>query len=279
MTLEGAVATNACGSGITAGAVFDRMAAEYDQRFTRSLIGRAQREAVWEVLRSTFHAGDNVLEMNCGTGEDAIFLAGRGVSVFACDASEQMIATAEQRLQGERAALPVVFCQLPTERLQELQPAQRFDGAFSNFSGLNCVADLKQVAASLALLLKDGGRLVLCFSTRFCVAEMLHYACRGTWAKALRRCRGTSVATLEAMELPVFYPTVREIRRCFSAHFRLLSLRGVGVAVPPSYLEPWVRRHPRTFDLLCRLEGSLAGFPLLRSTGDHVLLSFEKVTS
>lgn len=159
MTIESAVAAGSCGPGVAAGAVFDRMAAGYDQRFTRSLIGRAQREAVWEVLASSFHSGDNVLEINCGTGEDAIFLASRGVSVLACDASEQMVAAAEQRLQRESGVLPVVFCQLPTERLHELQPVQKFDGAFSNFSGLNCVADLKQVAASLAGLVEDEDRV------------------------------------------------------------------------------------------------------------------------
>ena len=68
-----------------------------------------QRDAVWKILTNTFNANDNILELNCGTGEDAIFLAGRGVSVFACDASQQMIARAEQRLSRESTPLPVVF--------------------------------------------------------------------------------------------------------------------------------------------------------------------------
>ncbi|HTF69211.1 MAG TPA: methyltransferase domain-containing protein, partial [Edaphobacter sp.] len=82
-----------------AGAAFDRIAQDYDQKFTDSLIGRAQRDAVWKVLRRTFRTNDNILELNCGTGEDAIFLASNGISVFALDASPQMISRAEQRLQ------------------------------------------------------------------------------------------------------------------------------------------------------------------------------------
>ena len=132
-----------------AGAAFDRIAQDYDRKFTDSLIGRAQRDAVWTVLRRTFRKDDKVLELNCGTGEDAIYLAGNGISVVALDASRQMIARAEQRLQHNSPQLPAVFCELPTERIGELHPETLFDGAFSNFSGLNCIADLAPVPAQL----------------------------------------------------------------------------------------------------------------------------------
>jgi hypothetical protein len=171
-----------------------------------------------------------------------------------------------------------MFCQLSTERIGELRPETQFDGAFSNFSGLNCIADLGAVAASLAGLVKPGGQLVLCFSTRFCLIEILYYLALGQWRKALRRCKGYADVMLDGAQFTVYYPTLRKIRQSFAPTFRLYSCTGVGVAVPPSYLEAWARRHPRLFLLLRRLEGQLATLPLLRSTGDHVLLCFEKVS-
>src|SRR5882757_9686599 len=114
MSMGAAFIQSRSSSVSTAGTVFDQLAAKYDQSFTDSIIGRAQRDAVWNILTNTFKANDNILELNCGTGEDAIFLAGRGVSVFACDASQEMIATAEERLCHEPTLLPVVFCHLPT---------------------------------------------------------------------------------------------------------------------------------------------------------------------
>jgi ubiquinone/menaquinone biosynthesis C-methylase UbiE len=275
MITEGTIA---CYLGSAAGAAFDRIAQDYDQIFTDSLIGRAQRDAVWKVLTRTFRANEKVLELNCGTGEDAIFLAANGVSVLALDASPQMIVKAEQRLQQNSSQIPVVFCELPTERIGELDPKAQFDGAFSNFSGLNCIADLDAVASSLAGLVKQGGRLVLCFSTRFCLIEILHYLAVGQWRKAFRRCKGYSEVILDGMQFTVYYPTVREIRQSFGPDFRLDSCTGIGVTVPPSYLEAWARQHPRLFLLLRRLEERLAALPILRSTGDHVLLCFEKVS-
>jgi ubiquinone/menaquinone biosynthesis C-methylase UbiE len=265
-------------AGSPAGAAFDRIAQDYDRRFTDSLIGRAQRDAVWKVLTSTFRTNDKVLELNCGTGEDAIFLAAKGISVFALDASPQMIARAEQRLQHNSPQIPVVFCELPTERIGELHPETHFDGAFSNFSGLNCIADLGAVACSLARLVKQDGRLVLCFSTRFCLIEILYYLALGQWRKALRRCKGYNDVMIDGARFPVYYPSLRTIRRSFAPDFRLYSCTGIGVAVPPSYLEGWARQHPRLFLLLRRLEERFATLPVLRSTGDHVLLCFEKVS-
>jgi ubiquinone/menaquinone biosynthesis C-methylase UbiE len=261
-----------------AGAVFDRLAPSYDHEFTDSLIGRAQRNSVWEVLLETFHPDDNILELNCGTGEDAFFLAQRGISVIACDASQEMIAHAEQRLNVQPIPLPVVFCHLPTERINELAPARLFDGVFSNFSGLNCLEDLVPVAASLSRLVKNGDRLLLCFSTRVCLTEIFYYLARGQKRKAFRRLGGHTRATIDGASLDVYYPSLNQILRSFGPHFRLCSTTGIGVAVPPSYLEPWARNHPTTFRLLCHLESLLARVPFLRSTGDHVLLCFEKVS-
>ena len=277
MTVEGMFPLIPSHPGSAAGAAFNRIAHDYDQIFTDSLIGRAQRDVVWKVLTRTFRKNDAILELNCGTGEDAIFLGGRSICVFACDASPQMIARAEQRLLHLSPKIPVVFCALPTECIGELHPETQFDGAFSNFSGLNCVADLEAVASSLARLIKQDGRLVLCFSTRFCLIEILYFLALGQWRKALRRCTGNTEVTLGGVQFTVYYPSIRKICQSFAPQFRLYSCTGIGVTVPPSYLEPWARQHPRLFLLLRRMEGLLATLPILRSTGDHILLCFERV--
>jgi ubiquinone/menaquinone biosynthesis C-methylase UbiE len=94
---------------------FDRLAAKYDDMFTHSMIGRAQRQAVWDVLLDTVEPGSHVLELNCGTGEDALFLAQHDMSVVACDASKRMIERARQRMRSEDPEAPIEFRHLATE--------------------------------------------------------------------------------------------------------------------------------------------------------------------
>jgi len=270
-----------CSSAAThrAGLAFDSIAEQYDDIFTRSRIGRAQRAAVWPVLQQIFRVGERVLELNCGTGEDALFLARTGVSVYGCDASERMIAVAARRIAEAARGAQVQLEVRSTEAIGELRDAGDFDGVLSNFSGLNCVADLGDVASHLARLVKPEGRLVLCFSSRLCLWETLWYMAHGQVARALRRLPGKAAASLGEVVLDVRYPTVWHIRRLFAPHFVLRGHKGIGVTVPPSYLEPWARRHPKALSLLQAIDQAVAGWFLLRGIGDHTLLVLERTRS
>jgi ubiquinone/menaquinone biosynthesis C-methylase UbiE len=256
---------------------FDSLAARYDDLFTRSMIGRAQRSAVWKVLNESFERGDHILEINCGTGEDALFLARNGISVVACDASEQMIRTARLRMGTEDPDAHIHFEVLPTEQLFRIRPDNLFDGALSNFSGLNCVANLQQTARDLAALVTTGAPVLLCFSTRFCLAETIWFAFHGQVRKAFRRTSGTATVKVHGFSVKVHYPTLRTIKRMFAPYFLLRSCTGIGIAVPPSYLELWARRYPKVLRLLRRIDKRISRLPWLRTIGDHMLLHFERV--
>jgi SAM-dependent methyltransferase len=262
-----------------AGLAFDSIAERYDEMFTRSSIGRAQRNAVWDVARQTFGRGDYVLELNCGTGEDALFLARQGISMFACDASDRMIGVARRRCEVEGPDLPLWFETLPIEQIGELRSIGLFDGVFSNFSGLNCVGDIAQVASCLSTLVKLGGRLLLCLSTRICLWEALWFFGQGDFRRAVRRWKGRAAATLGGVEVEVHYPTLRELQTKFSPYFRLSSCRGIGVTVPPSYLEHIATKHERVLRSLRALDTVIATWPGFRLLGDHMLLCFERVPS
>src|SRR5580704_15872514 len=116
-------------------APFDAVAERYDESFTISKIGQAQRASVWKELEKTFHPGDRALELGCGTGVDACFLAQRGVTVCACDASPEMIEVAERRTRelGNMSAASVSLHLLRAEEIASLRERGPFDGAFSNF--------------------------------------------------------------------------------------------------------------------------------------------------
>ena len=277
-------------------APFDAVAGTYDDQFTAALIGRAQRQAVWRELDRVFRAGDRVLELNCGTGVDALYLARRGVEVLACDSSARMIDVARAHLgraqldpeveggsgtQRAKVRAKVRFEVLATEELGQLRgdSLAPFDGAFSNFAGLNCVEDLEAVGRDLSGLLKPGARMVLCLFGTQCAWETVWYLAHGQPRKAFRRLRpGGDVAGLgNGMTLRVRYPTVPALVRSMGPGFRLKTWKGVGVAVPPSYVEPLARRFPRVLGFLVKIDRSLASVPLVRSLGDHVLLVFERV--
>jgi len=262
-----------------AATAFDGVAHAYDDVFTRSVIGRAQRNQVWQRLLAAFQPGDRILELNCGTGEDARFLAQRGRSVVACDASPVMIEVAEGRGKLEAGSAGIEYRRLANEELNALVGQERFDGAFSNFSGLNCVAELQPVARNLAELVKPGGRVLLCVWSRVCVTELAWFLLHGRVGKAFRRLSGKATARVGGVTIAVSYPTVRTVQRVFAPWFRLETRSAVGLFVPPSYVEEWASTHDKLIARLERLDRIFASLPMFRATGDHVLLEFVRCDS
>jgi ubiquinone/menaquinone biosynthesis C-methylase UbiE len=260
-------------------APFDAVAARYDETFTLSKIGQAQRASVWQELGRAFDSGDRVLEIGCGTGVDACFLAEHGVQVAACDSSAQMIAVTTRRIQERRhqnLVQPLVLC---AEDITALPADEPFDGVFSNFGALNCIADLRKLSLDLARLLKPGASALLCWMGPCCLWEMLWYSGQGKWDKAFRRLNnkgGITARIAEGAFVRVEYPSVRSLARAFAPEFRLKSFKGVGVAVPPSYLEHWAQRHPHLFQLCERADSQMGRCPGIRGLADHILLRFER---
>jgi SAM-dependent methyltransferase len=264
-------------NGVTltaAATAFDYVASTYDEHFTYTAVGRAQRKQVWVQLLAAFPVGSRILELNCGTGEDARFLAKLGRSVFACDASAAMIEVAKRNHRNGGRIANLEYLHLSNEDLGALPTGRPFDGAFSNFSGLNCLGNLQPIARDLASLIKPGGRVLACLWSRVCVAEILWYLLHGQPLKAVRRRRSQAVARLGGLTIPVTYHTLGGLRRSFSPWFKLKSRRAIGLFVPPSYAERWMSRNEKMLERFEALDRSCAKLPFLRDFGDHILLEF-----
>jgi SAM-dependent methyltransferase len=257
---------------------FDLIADSYDETFTDTFVGRAQRRQVWEVTDRHFQAGDRVLEINCGTGVDALHLAQRGVRVLACDSSPRMVGRARRRVQSARLGHAVDLRILATEGIAQLELKGPFDGVLSNFAGLNCIQDLSPVARNLARLLKPGGKAVICLFGSCCLWEIAWHLAHANASKAFRRFRrrGTLAHLAGDTTVHVHYPTVRQVRRIFDPHLSLKAWKGIGIAVPPSYLGFLPARLPGFLQAAEKVDPWLGRCPGIRGWADHILLTFEK---
>ena len=235
---------------------FDLAAARYDELWTRSPAGQAQRNAVWRHIEPLFRPGMKILDLGCGTGEDALHLADGDVSVRGLDSSSEMVRVARSR--------GVDATQLAIENLECLHGV--YDGALSNFGALNCINRLASLSESLARLVRPGGYLALCTMGRFCAWETAWYALHGKPAKASRRWNGSSFST--SLGIPVYYFSQKQIRQAFRGRFDLVAWHGIGVAVPPSF----VKGIPAAVTAaLAKVDVRVAHRPFLRAFADHRL--------
>jgi SAM-dependent methyltransferase len=252
---------------------FDKLAADYDLRFTRSRIGGLMRRAVHRRLEARFRPGHRVLELNCGTGEDAVFLGRRGVEVLATDISPSMVEATRAKVEQAGLSNLVGARCLAIEDLDDLE-APPFDGVLSDFGGLNCVADLRSVANGLANRVRPGAVAMLCIMGPTVPWEWLWYSLRGEPRKGFRRLRTGGV---EWRGLTIRYPSVGRVVRDFAPAFRKSRVAAIGAILPPPYTEPLTGRFPRLLDWLDRCERLLETVPLLPRLADHFLIELERL--
>lgn len=266
---------------------FDDLAGSYDQDFTGSVIGRALRAAVWRRLAVRFQSGDRVLELNCGTGADAMFLAQRGVQVLATDVTRAMLAAAQARVieagAGQRVTVQRLDLQalaawgdgVPAAEVEALlfSHVRPFTGVLSNFGGLNCIANLAGAARALARVTTPGAWTLLCIMGPLVPWEWAWYLGRGEPGKAFRRLRRRGVAW---RGLTIHYPSIGAVRRAFAPSFELARVSAVGALLPPTYAEPWAARHPRLVTALTHAERRLETLFPLPWLADHFLLELRR---
>ena len=251
---------------------YDELAETYDADFTESVIGRLQRDALWRRFGGLFERGQTLLDLGCGTGEDALYFAARGISVHGVDVSPAMIEIAGRRTEKEgRISVET----LSMEKLASVAGGP-YDGAFSSFGPINCVRNLRSLARDLGGLIRPGGTAALCLMKSLCLWETLLYPLTAALHRKEAATQAWCDRPAEDGNFRVFYPSVRELRRAFAPWFEYVAAPGVGLFMPPSYLEPCAARHPLITAALASADRAAAHWPGLRALAENRLVILQR---
>jgi SAM-dependent methyltransferase len=255
---------------------FDVLAPDYDDAFTHSTIGSALRQRVHHRLLSHFHAGDHVLELGCGTGEDARTLSQHGIQITATDASAGMLEVARRK----NADQPLIRF-APLDLQQPALPHHSenpFDGVFSNFGALNCLPSRRPLAAWLADRIRPGGVAAFGIMAPCCLWEIIWHSLHLDGQIAFRRLRG-SASFLPAgapQALSITYPSVSTLTAEFSPWFERISIRPLGWLLPPTALYPVLEKRPRLLRLLTRWDEHSSSISALANLADHYWIELRR---
>jgi SAM-dependent methyltransferase len=211
--------------------------------------------------------------MNCGTGEDALWLARRRIEVLATDISPAMLRRAEEKARSAAVSARPRFRDLAWEDLGSLDEPP-FDGLLSNFGGLNCVADLGAVSHAAAQRLRPGGVALLCIMGPLVPWEWVWFTLRGKPAKAFRRLQRGGA---QWSGVSIRYPSISRVREAFSRDFRMLRVSAVGALLPPPYTEPFFGKSPALIRVLDAIERRFESVWPLPQLADHYLLELERL--
>ena len=256
---------------------FDSVAAVYDGPLGNNPLVQWIRGRTMAAVTRSVASGAAVLDLGCGTGIDAAFLAQRGYHVTAIDSSPEMVRRSQERAIRAGLHRMLAVRQLGIQELDRL-PVRDFDAAYSDLGSLNCVPDLAAAARSIAARLRPRGLLVASVIGRFCPWELALFAVKRQWRRArIRATKGPVPVPLNGRTVWTSYYSPAEFRSAFeSAGLTLRSLRCLGLLVPPPYMLAFAQRHPRAVALLQALEDGVAGWPGVREWGDHFLIVMQR---
>lgn len=259
---------------------FDHIAPSYDSLFTKSAIGQLQRKRVWNYVEGIIPElhGFEMLELNCGTGEDAILFGERGFNIVATDISGEMLKVTQKKAEQFSMQHRISSHYLDLESFNETLFDKKFDLVFSNFGGLNCInpESFKKLLENLPSILNPGGRFVGVIMPKFCAWETVFFLLRLQFKKAFRRLTSKEVITdLQGTSMKTWYYQPSQIKNWSKEKFSLISIRPIGVTLPPSYLEKFFSLRKRWLLQLNKFEKNLSNTSLLSGMSDHFVIDLQ----
>jgi SAM-dependent methyltransferase len=276
---------------------FSKQALIFDEYDAGNTIIQYKRQRVREHVLRYLPPHSSILELNAGTGQDAIYFAGEGHRVHATDIAEGMQAKLREKLkaggsqglnggpaagirggngQGELTdRISTELCSFTA--LETLQRKGPYDLIFSNFAGLNCTGELDTVLRSFDPLLRPGGQVTLVILPGFSLWETL-LVFKGKFRTAFRRMfsRNGVTSHVEGHYFKCWYYPPSYVVRNLGDCFDLLSVEGLCTIVPPSYIEHFAEKRPVLFKKLREREDRWKGKWPWKYIGDYYIISLRK---
>jgi len=258
---------------------FDIAAVQYDDTFTFSNIGKAQRQRVFTYLDPLLKKGEtlNILELNCGTGEDAISFSKLNHQVIATDISKNMIAVAKAKKYADNLSFQVLDINAMTNNSFD----RHFDLIFSNFGGLNCLSkpQLEKFITTSADLLVPNGKLIIVMMPKHCFWEKMYFSLKGNFLKAQRRNTDQSLnVNVDGINVKTWYYNPKEIISLTKKAFTLNKIKPIGLTIPPSYFENSMLAKQPLLTIFKGLDAIITG-SYFAKYADHFLIELTNKTS
>jgi ubiquinone/menaquinone biosynthesis C-methylase UbiE len=230
------------------------------------------RNKVYAHVQRIVPAGSRILELNAGSGIDAVELAQRGYRIHATDIADGMLDRLKQKT-GELKLQDRVTLEERSFLKLEGTPGAPFDAVFSDLGGLNCVSDLSPVIQQLPKVLKPGGTVTWVLMPHVCLWELAGVF-RLNFKVAFRRISRQGVrANLEGLQFPVYYFSPRQVIAWFGSTYERLALEGLSVITPTAESKNLAKRFRGLYQALAWLDDRLSPHWPWYGWGDFYILS------
>lgn len=255
---------------------FKDIALNYDQQFTFSEVGLRQRKQVYQHFLKSYkqQKGLNILEINGGTGHDAVWLSQLGHQVTFSDLSPAMIGLAKNNFKDAQ----IKSMELDVKDIHSLDLPNPLDLIFSNFGGLNCLSpeELSTFFKDVFYKLNSKGSLVMVIMPKDCLWEKLFFTLKREWAKVNRRNNKKNDVSLGNQTVSTYFYNPKNIKTMLKGQYTIEKIKPIGLFIPPSYLEPLFANKKPLLNFFQSLDLFWSKFSFLAKFADHYYLELKK---
>lgn len=255
---------------------FELYALTFDYEESINEIIKWMRRVVHEIYLSNFKPGDKLLELNSGTGIDAMFLAGQGIYVHATDLSENMINAINEKIKSQNAEKFVSAKLCPFDKIGEIEESN-FNGAMSNFGGLNCINNFEKLSDDLSGKIKPGGKFIAVVMNKYCPWEIIYYILKFNFKEAFRRFKREGIyAGLGNEKIWTYYFSPSGFSKDFKKNFIIKKIYTLGLYTPSPYMFGIYNRFPYFVKLMMKIDELVKGLFPFNRLGDHFIMILER---
>lgn len=253
---------------------FSRQSESFDDYEERNETLKWMRSITHKHILRYLKDNDTILELNSGSGIDAVFLGTRGFRIHCTDIAEGMMQKLEGKVHRMKLSNFISFQILSFTELNRLNK-NSFDYIFSNFGGLNCAVDLNYLFRQFHNILKPGGRISLVIMPPICPWEIA-LVLRGKFKTAFRRLNKRGLlANVEGIRFPTYYYSAHDVREALGPDYKILDIQGLGSISPPPYMENFPKRYPKLFKILTLTDEKVSRYFPFNRFADHFILTAE----
>jgi ubiquinone/menaquinone biosynthesis C-methylase UbiE len=253
---------------------FSKQSVVFDSLNEENKISRYLRGLFRKEVLSQLKPQSEILELNCGTGLDAVFFAQHGHRVLANDNAKGMLEQLQKKIEANSLEKQIETLHCSFHDVRSIKN-RTFDHIISNFGGLNCTEHLDDVLKQFSPLLKPGGKVTLMIMPRICPWEIA-WAFKGNFKLAFRRLKKKALARVEGVGFYCYYYGPSYVKRTLKNEFKTISLKGVCVTVPPEFMHQFAERKPERFERLKAIEEKISETYPFTHCCDHFLITLQK---
>ena len=252
---------------------FSKIYSHYEELSRSNIIDRTMRNQLYSHIDRFLKPEQRILELNSGSGIDALYFAKQGYTVLATDIAYGAKTHVEAKAKEEGIS-NLNFKKCSFLNLDTLEGS--FDYVFSNFGGLNCTNELSKVAEGLKNVLSDQAFVTFVIMGKYYPWDWV-YLLTGKFRRALIRFKkdGT-LANVEGEKVQTHYHTPKKVKEVMMENFDYVSSENLGLFFP-SVNHTAITKYSKLIRLLIRIDSfmlKMKVFPI--GIGDYYIITFKK---